>query len=965
MDPHIARAQDRYLIWLAAVLSFATGAIALAGWVLQVDAFKSVVPGSVQLKANTAVGLCLGGIALGLLAYGGRRVAAAVLVHSGGAAVGLLGVLTLIEYVTGTSLGIDELLFRDPAAAFNTAPGRMSPYTAWGFAWLGAGLVVLRQRPRHWTVALCAAQVGVIGIVSVLGYAWNASPIVSDSYLPPVALNTGVALLALAGGMFGLFRRARRSRPALRGVPQARALTLAFWTLALLLVGSTTYIYRTNTRFLDTERQVERLLAEAAGPLTPETQRELARRRTAQDRERTAMLVALLLTLAVSVTVIGVLTRIMRVQLLRNLQSRQDLKIQQALLSAVVGSSPDAVAYKSADGVYLGCNAAYAQVLGRRVDEVVGRTVFELFDGPQAERFAGDDARALGGERISSEEWVPHPDGGGVLLEVVRSPLLDSDGHPQGVLAVGRDITLRKKHEDEVRQARLLAEDATRMKSAFLANMSHEIRTPLNAIIGMAHLALQTELTRQQRDYLAKLQGAARHLLQVVDEILDLSKIEAGKLHIESEPFTLQAVLDEVASVVAHRVREKGLALSMDVAPEVPPWLRGDALRVRQVLLNYINNAVKFTDQGRIGVQVEVASQEGAEVLLRFSVRDTGIGLTPEEASRLFQDFQQADSSTTRRYGGTGLGLAISRSLAQLMGGEAGVQSQSRVGSTFWFTARFGVLQAAPAIAAGAPTLPALALQGVRVLLVEDNEINQQVAREILEHEGAQVAIAANGEEALRAVAAHRFDVTLMDMHMPVMDGVQAAREMRQRGIAMPIVAMTASAMASDRERCLAAGMNAFATKPIDPARLVRVLRELLPGHEAAAVAAPLVTARNGLLHRVSGLDWDEGLTHIPGGDVPFYLSLLRMFVQNHEPTVAQLTEALGAARLDDVMMIAHSLKGTAAMLGAVDLSRLAAQLELACNERRPMEDVEMLAGQLASQLTDLRAGLASALPAA
>jgi two-component system, sensor histidine kinase and response regulator len=365
-------------------------------------------------------------------------------------------------------------------------------------------------------------------------------------------------------------------------------------------------------------------------------------------------------------------------------------------------------------------------------------------------------------------------------------------------------------------------------------------------------------------------------------------------------------------------------------------------------------------------VYVEAVERSGDAVLLRFSVRDTGIGLSEEERERLFRDFEQADSSTTRKHGGTGLGLSISRNLARLMGGEAGVDSEQRVGSTFWFTARLGVLDDAPQATQPAPLPGDSALAGMNVLLVEDNEINQQVAREVLASAGARVTIAGNGQEALDAADTGDFDVVLMDMHMPVMDGVDATVQLRRRGKTFPIVAMTASAMAADRERCLAAGMNAFATKPIDPPQLVRVVQQVLPaGAVAAANPAPQpeLMGRGGLQHPVAGLDWDDGLSHIPGADVPFYVSMLRMFVANHEPTVDKLRAALGRGDLDEVRVVAHGLRGTAATLGARDVSRAAAMVEQACGDARPQAEVEALAGELASKLTDLRAGLASALP--
>ncbi len=384
---------------------------------------------------------------------------------------------------------------------------------------------------------------------------------------------------------------------------------------------------------------------------------------------------------------------------------------------------------------------------------------------------------------------------------------------------------------EEIRLARDDAEQATRMKSEFLANMSHEIRTPMNAILGLSHLALRTGLDDRQRNYIEKIKVSGQHLLGIINDILDLSKVEAGKLELERAGFELQNLLDHIAVLVGEKCHGKGLELVFDVASDVPAQLVGDSLRLGQVLLNYANNAVKFTERGRIMISVRASECTAQDVLLHFRVRDTGIGLTPDQMGRLFQNFNQADSSTTRKFGGTGLGLAISKKLAALMGGEVGVESEYGKGSTFWFSARLALApQGQPqpaAAAAGAPIDDALAaVCGARILLVEDNDINQIVARELLLDFGVVVDVADNGRIAVDMVQAAAYDLVFMDMQMPEMDGPSATRAIRRidRLRDLCIVAMTANAMEQDRQTCFDAGMNDYLGKPIEPDELRAVM---------------------------------------------------------------------------------------------------------------------------------------------
>ncbi len=383
------------------------------------------------------------------------------------------------------------------------------------------------------------------------------------------------------------------------------------------------------------------------------------------------------------------------------------------------------------------------------------------------------------------------------------------------------------------RDLRLAAEAATRAKSVFLANMSHEIRTPLNAITGMVHMLQRTPLSGEQSDKLGKIETASRHLISIINDILDLSKIEAGKFVLEEAPVSVESIVGNVMSMIHGRAEAKGLRLCSEIAP-LPANLIGDPTRLQQTLLNYAMNAVKFTPAGRVTLRVNTVEETAESALIRFEVEDTGIGIAPEVVSRLFAEFEQADNSTTRRYGGTGLGLSIVRHLSHLMGGKAGVSSVPGSGSTFWFTVR---LQRSAPVAAPTADLPADVEGALReqyagkiVLLVEDEPINQEISRMLLEDAGLQVELAADGLEAVAKAETRHYDAILMDMQMPRMDGLEAARRIKQRPEAstVPIIAMTANAFAEDRENCFSAGMCDFVAKPVDPELLYGTLLKWL-----------------------------------------------------------------------------------------------------------------------------------------
>lgn len=807
--------------------------------------------------------------------------------------------------------------------------------------------------------------------------------------------------------------------------------------------------------------------------------------------------------------------RRLSVQIAERERAEAEAQLQRRTLTALINAIPDPIWFKDEKGNYGGINQACADLFGLTPEEAIGKNDVELLGIEWANARAGHDKVALArGGAFETEGWALYPDGRRVVFDTLRSTFQDDQGALLGLVGVSRDITVRKQGEEALLAAKNMAEDAARLKSDFLANMSHEIRTPMNAIIGMSHLALRTDPSPRQRDYLNKIQQSGQHLLGIINAILDFSKIEAGKLSIEHIDFDLRQVLENVANLVAEKVNEKNLELIFNLDPAVPQFLVGDPLRLGQVLINFSNNAVKFTENGEVELQIRIEQRDSKQVQIYFAVRDTGIGMDKTQISHLFQSFQQADTSTTRKYGGTGLGLAICKKLVEAMGGEVGVESQQGRGSLFWCTIPFGIgtdqgmpvavptslkgrrvlvvddnstarqvfegllsnmgmavelvesgaqaltkiaqadnrntpyelvlidwqmpvmdgiettrrlhglnLRKAPSVlmvtafgreelllsaksvgvddvlfkpvnpsflldavlrsldaeAAGFVSSPQALLHecpdfsGRRVLLVEDNELNREVAIGLLEESGLLIDEAEHGEIALTKLRANPDDyyaLVLMDMQMPVLDGISTTFAIRKepRFAKLPVIAMTANALPEDRERCIRGGMNDHIAKPIEPRDLWATLSQwLAPGKSVALAQAPTEygsdSAGRALTEmQLPGIDVETALRRVLG-KTELYQRLLTKFASSQQDVIGRIRAAINVNDKQAAERLAHTLKGLAGNLGATEMHAQATALESAITDSQGQE-LESLLKPLELGLIELVTAIHQQFPA-
>lgn len=781
-------------------------------------------------------------------------------------------------------------------------------------------------------------------------------------------------------------------------------------------------------------------------------------------------------------------------------QIDKELEDREAHFRALFDNAGIGIVNVDERGNILDCNEQFSLYMQTDVAELKSCSFFDFqhLDDREKAREVFADLTDGGSDNVLTELRLLNQSGECIWMDITLTKLQDPDGKLTSVVLSMANITSLKQLSEELKQAKDSADAANQAKSDFLANMSHEIRTPMNAIIGMSQLCLQTELDSKQQNYVQKIDRASKSLLRIINDILDFSKIEAGKLDIESVAFQLDTLLEDLSDMFSVKATDKRLELLFAVSPNIPRQLQGDPLRLSQVLINLMSNAIKFTEQGEVLLSISQLERIEDDIVLKFSVRDNGIGLTEEQRERLFKSFSQADTSTTRKYGGTGLGLAISKQLVELMGGEIGVESQFGNGSTFYFSVKLKVannqllkvkreiegmrilvaddnatardimrttlesmgfkvdavksgaeaieyclhtdypvalidwlmpemngIEAAQKILSGKDNPPKilivsahanaefieqvehsdiasyitkpisasrlldgimsslgqngamvvrrkgsdisqellLQLQGKRVLLVEDNDMNQEVATEFLEQVGVVLSIAENGQVALEKLATQSFDLVLMDCQMPVMDGYQATRELRKMpGLEkLPVIAMTANAMAGDKEMCLRAGMNDHIAKPIEVARLYSTLLQYLGDSQQAITLTNLDGKENEdvpFWPEHKALDIDKGLQLVQNS-VRLYRRIFERFHSGKSHIAEEIESALSQGKTDDAIRYAHTLKGVSGNLCSPLLVDLASQLEAKLQDS-PTADVTDELSQIAELTTSICAAIAS-----
>jgi len=1017
------------------------GLLALVGWILDSSLLKSSLHGTVQMKANTAIGLMLAGIAIFLHAshpskwqYNLLRLLALV--------VCVLGIATLGEFMLGWQLGIDEIFFRDTEDLYGL-PGRMSIYSAFAFTAVAIAILCLAKPKLWWLVRLAALMVACVGALSLLGYLWDANEMIANIRISPLAVNTSLGFFLLGIGTLALAHRPDSRMLFYRPTQIELKILLGFLCAILLLVIGGGYTYKSGADFSKADKwvrhtqqvrvelarlyiavsdaesahlsylllgnqefkdrflinvqkskdSVNKLVGMVAdnseqmknlsvlgmavvkrieimehlnalshrghpsresmiveGERAMQTIRDqirymdnleadlLVTREAASTQKQKNTLVWLMLTLLIATGILAALFHNIRREIIGRKEIELALSVSEQRLRSMLESSPISVRIiRNSDHKIVFANHAFANMIHSPHENVIGIDPIQFYENPQDWLDIVDQLKQ--DKPVINRLFALHGVDGHKFWALGSLFNTEYDGESAN-LGWFYDVT-------PIRLAQQQAEEANKSKSDFLANMSHEIRTPMNAVIGLLHLCLQTELDDKQRDYVSKAHYSARALLEILNDILDFSKIEAGKLGLEVMNFDLTSSLASIDSLAGHLAREKNLEFILSVAPDVPRFLLGDPLRLRQVLLNLTGNAIKFTNAGQIVLGVRLNKSEQDVVELEFSVRDSGIGLSVEQRDRLFQAFSQADTSTSRKFGGTGLGLVISKRLVEIMGGRLWIESSHEgQGSDFRFTARLqlGQKEVIPDTQLMDLREFKKKLKGASVLLAEDNPFNQQVAQELLEHVGMQVTLANNGKEALERLAQQPFDIVLMDVQMPVMDGFEATHKLRMMpGLSTQcVIAMTANAMSEDRQRCIAAGMDDFITKPVTPDQLYLTLAKWV-SDEALPIGQnpPAETANT----EMAGIDLGvlkEMLQHDTSKIRKFALK----FVETAEATLLEIQEANLRKDVPTISGLGHRLKSSARTIGAVDFADLCEEIEVA-GKADDMHQLEILLPQL------------------
>ena len=602
-----------------------------------------------------------------------------------------------------------------------------------------------------------------------------------------------------------------------------------------------------------------------------------------------------------------------------------ELLLNQGRLQSILDNATSLMYIKDLDGKYLLTNKKLKEYLNLTDEEIIGKTDYEITGADQAQRFKDTDDQVINtGKPVELEDSIERPDGTHNML-IIKFPLVDSQNNIYGISGIATDITERVKYQEQLIYSNKVAIDARKMQEQFLANMSHEIRTPMNGIQGMTDLLLQTKLNNEQEDFVKTIKVSSDNLLVIINDILDFSKIKAGKLTIEKINFNLKEVLKNIEGIFKHKLLEKELQLNIFIEEDVPATLKGDPYRLNQILINLVGNAIKFTDDGSINISISKQNKNAAEMLIIFTISDTGIGIETEKLSEIFDSFSQANIETSRKYGGTGLGLAITRQLIEMQNGIITVQSEMNKGTSFIFNIPYLPGNAGEAIFLdGKKTSNYRALLGgKKFLVVEDNEVNQKVIGHVLQNAGGIVDIAGNGLEAISLLNnSADYNMVIMDLQMPVMDGYATTKYIRKvMKLSIPIVAMTASALKSEKTKCIEYGMNDYITKPFDYHILYKRLSLLL---QNLPVTDFIIAAENNEPENLYNLSLLEEMD-----DQEYIFEILTLFVTTTPNELFELENACTSEQYDAAFNIAHKLKSSAGLLRAEELLKILTEIEV------------------------------------
>lgn len=929
------------IIRLAASATLLTGLSVLAGWAWEESLLKSVLPGAVEMKANTALGLIAAGAALWLLDL--QRTA---LFQQGAQAlallVGMLGLATLGQYVFGWRLGIDELLFLDRQGAYNAIRGRMSPYSAAAFACIGLALLILPRSGLHTPAFLATAVTLIIGTLSAIGYAWNASELTTDVVLPPVAVNTAVAFIFLsAGTLLAIHKRMvqQTAFPFTITSMEGKILTGFAGAFLLLAIGGgltykATTVFANSTQQVAHTQQVRAALGRLYGDISEAgfAQRNYLITGQTEQLDQYRHLVS---NIAAQTESIGLLIN-------DNARQVENLAPLQPLIDHIHALLDQGIELYQTQGF----GAAKALIdSGRSLNAM--RSILSVIQSMDAEEEA-----LLAKREAASTRFQRHMLASMLLTMVVAACIFIAL-----YLEIRRENLARQLADRAIVNAKNAAElaqqdadAANRAKSAFLATMSHEIRTPMNGVLGMVELLSLTPLNATQYTTLKTIRESGRSLMRIIDDILDFSKIEAQKLDIHPEIVSLKDLVEDVHHVYSGNASSKRLLITHRVDTALSPALTVDPLRLRQILGNFVSNAIKFTSHGRVEITADLIERKYGEDRVRFSVKDTGIGISEEHQRLLFQPFAQAESSTTHRFGGTGLGLVICRRLAALMGGSITMVSAPGAGTTM--TLDLSLPIADPALLPEdnpdvpdsfsasletrrtAPDVAQAEAEGTLILLADDHPTNRSLLMRQVNLLGYAAESARNGVEALSLWKSGRFSLLLTDCNMPEMDGYELAKTIRASEAATdsrhyPIIACTANAMGGEAEICLASGMDDYLVKPVELKKLLAKLERWLPipaGPAAPPVLSAVARRARTPIDRVV-------LARVSAGDAAVERDIFIEFERANEGDAALLRQAVADGDSAQVKRLAHLIKGGCAMVGALALANVCERIERASRD--------------------------------